>query len=367
MRAWPRVLALSLGFIPVVVLIAMVATIAMKSEGALTDLSGPTPVPVGAQPTPTAQPNVTPIATRAPEKESIPKNIKKLLGTEFSTQLSQGTSQYGLRPAILGTLEITFIAMVLAIPTALAMGIFAAEFPLGLLGRWLRVILGILAGIPPIVYALLAVVFVGPFISNKFTGDLQYSDENPGASLGIPDLSTAPGVPWNAGAFAWDPTGQNNSLLLGGIMLALLVIPFIAPLFEDALRNVPREPKEASLGLGATRWYTLRRVTMPRAMPGIIAATGLGTLKVLGDVMIVLFVVGIEADMPQPFFDVLERTGPLTSTGTALVGGFNKPDACQGRDCSVGYFTALILLLMAFVVVTMTTLLERRFRRRLGV
>jgi phosphate transport system permease protein len=367
MRAWPRVLALSLGFIPVVVLIAMVATIAMKSEGALTDLSGPTAVPAGALPTPTAQPNVTPVSTPEPEKETVPGNLKKLFGTEFSTQLSKGVGQYGLRPAIWGTLEITFIAMALAIPTALAMGIFAAEFPLGFLGRWLRIILGVLSGIPPIVYALLAVVFVGPFISNKFTGDLQYSDPNPGVALGIEDLSKAPGVNWNAGVFPWNTTGQDNSLLLGGIMLALLVIPFVAPLFEDAFRNVPREPKEASLGLGATRWYTLRRVTMPRAMPGLIAATGLATLKVLGDVMIVLFVVGIEAEMPQPIFDVLERTGPLTSTGAALVGGFNNPDACQGRDCSVGYFTALLLLVMAFIVVTTTTLLERRFRRRLGV
>jgi ABC-type phosphate transport system permease subunit len=360
------VLALSLGFIPVFVLLAMIGTIAVKSEGALTDLSGPTRVPAGAQPTPTPQANVTPISTPV-DNETVIGNAKKLFGTDFSTQYSGGVGQYGLRPAIWGTIEIMFIAMALAIPVALAMGIFAAEFPLGFLGRWLRIILGILGGIPPIVYALMAVIFVGPFISNKFTADLQFSDPDPGKVVGVENWPPD-GVPWNAGAFPWDPTGQDNSLLLGGIMLSLLVIPFIAPLFEDALRNVPSEPKEASLGLGATRWYTLRRVTLPRAMPSIIAASGLGALKVLGDVMIVLFVVGVEAELPNPLFDVLERTGPLTSTGAALVGGVNTPNACtNARDCSVGYFTALLLLFMALVIVSATTLLERRFRRRLGV
>ena len=90
-------------------------------------------------------------------------------------------------------------------------------------------------------------------------------------------------------------------------------------------------------------------MTLPRAFPGIIGATGLATLKVLGDVMIVLFVVGIEANVPQPAFDVLERTGPLTSTGAALVGGVNSPRGvlAASRDCPVGYFTALLLLVMA--------------------
>ena len=83
--------------------------------------------------------------------------------------------------------------------------------------------------------------------------------------------------------------------------------------------------------------------------------------------MIVLFVVGFEADVPRPLFDVLERTGPLTSTGAALVGGFTSPESCRGQDCTVGYFTALLLLVIATVIVALTWLLERRLRRRLAV
>ena len=366
-RSWPRVLALSLGVVPVVIFISMVVALAMRAEGALTNLSGPTPVPAGAI-IPTPAPNATPTSVPRPVDNSPQKNLQRLFATEFSTQYSGGVGKYGLRPAIWGTIEVTFIALAFALPVSLAMGVFSSEFSLWFLGRWLRVILGVLAGIPSIVYALLAVVFVGPFISNKFTGGWTYTNNDPAAIGANPETWPAPGVPWNAGAFPWDPTGSDNSVLLAGILLGLLVIPFIAPLFEDALRNVPREPKEASLGLGATRWYTLRRITIPRALPAMVGAASLGTLKVLGDVMIVLFVVGVEASLPVPLFDVLERTGPLTSTGAALVGGVNNPDACRAsRDCSVGYFAALFLLFMAMVIVISTTLLERRLRKRLAL
>jgi phosphate transport system permease protein len=299
----------------------------------------------------------------------IGTGLRSLFDTEFSTIYSSGVGRYGLRPAAIGTITVTVIAMMIALPVALAMGIFISEFPLGHAGRALQVVLGVLAGIPPIVYALMAVVFVGPFIRPKLSADFTYSNPDP-ERVGVAAPDWPPdGVPWNAGAFPWDPSGGNNSLVLAGILLALLVIPFIAPLIIDALRNVPREPKEASLALGTTRWYTLRRITLPRALPGIIAATSLGTLRVLGDVMIVLFVVGFDATMPSPVYDALERTGPLASTGAALLGGFNSTDACaaRGRDCTVGYFSALTLLVVAVVIVASTTLLERRFRRRMAI
>ena len=79
------------------------------------------------------------------------------------------------------------------------------------------------------------------------------------------------------------------------------------------------------------------------------------------------FVVGFDAKMPEPVFDALERTAPLTSTGAALLGGFNGAQACRPQDCAVGYFTALLLLIIAMVIVTATTLLERRFRRRMAL
>ena len=224
-----------------------------------------TPV-AGAVATPTA---ATPTATPV-DGPCVGGSLKRLLSADFSTQYSPGIGRYGLRPAILGHARDHRARDGARAARRAGDGDLLSEFPLGWLGRALRVLLGIFAGIPPIVYALMAVVFVAPFMSPKFTGEFEFSTADP-TKVGVDPQDWPPdGVPWNAGAFPWDPTGHDNSVLLASIMLALLVIPFIAPLIEDAVRNVPREPKEASLALGATRWHTFRRVTLPRAMPGIV-------------------------------------------------------------------------------------------------
>ena len=330
MRAWPKVASLSMGLVPVLVLVAMVASVIANSVPAFTDIG-----------------------------------VRELSGTKFSSLFLSGKAHYGLAPALMGSIELLLFAMALALPIAFAMAVFSAEFAPSRLGRAMRAVLGVMSGIPPIIYALMAIVFVAPFMIPKFTGNLSYSDVHP-EKIGFTAADwPPPDVPWNAGAFAWDPTGGNNSVLLAGILLALLAIPFMAPLIEDALRNVPHEPKQASLALGAGRWYTLSHITLPHALSGIISAARLGMLKILGDLMIALFVVGYAAPrFPDPPWDVLERTAPLTAAGAGLIGGLGTPKACQGTDCSVGYVTALMLLVMAVVIVALTTILERKFRRQ---
>jgi ABC-type phosphate transport system permease subunit len=229
----------------------------------------------------------------------------------------------------------------------------------------MRAALGLMAGIPPIVYALMAIVFVAPFMIPKFTGGLNYTSPHP-ETVGVsPDAWPPAGVPWNASAFPWDPTGRHNSVLLAGILLGLLVIPFMAPMIEDAIRNVAVEPREASLALGASRWYTLTHITLPQSLAGIISATRLGTLRALGDVMIGLLVIGPAAgQLPNPLWDPLELTAPLTAQGVGLLGSFYGPGACRPSDCNAGYFTGALLLVMAFVIVLVTLALERFARRR---
>jgi phosphate transport system permease protein len=415
-KSWPRFVTLALALVPVAMLAFMAGSVAYKSTDAVAHVGSRPDTPARAESADTAPGNCGDGEARDDDgdgfvNDGCPANgpseqleqcaagdaidddgdgkindgcltnlvrygplsisrfttgLRSLFGTDFSTIYSSGIGRYGLRPAIMGTLWVTVIAMVIAVPMAMAMAIFISEFPLGQFGRVLQLVLSMLAGIPPIVYALMAIVFVGPFIKPKFTADFEFGSPDP-QRVGVAPADWPPSdVPWNAGAFPWDPSGGTNSVLLAGILLALLVIPFITPLILDAFRNVPREPKEASLALGVTRWHTLRRVTLPWAMPGIVGAIGLGTLRVIGDVMIVLFVVGFEANMPNPLFDVLERTGPLTSSGAALLGGHSGTDSCisRGNDCTVGYFSALLLLVVAVVVVAATTVLERRYRRR---
>jgi phosphate transport system permease protein len=134
------------------------------------------------------------------------------------------------------------------------MAVVANEPGAGWLGRALRAMLSVMASVPPIVYALMSIVFIEIFISPKLSG-----------VGGVYEAAAPPGMYW------WSVGGLPNggSTLLGGMMIALLVIPFMAPLIDDALRNVPGELKEASLALGASRWQTLTGVVLPFAMTGV--------------------------------------------------------------------------------------------------
>ena len=300
--------------------------------------------------------------------ESIPAirylGLGELFSTEFCGRYGAGEGKVGLLPALWGTFLAIVIAIAIALPVSLAMAVFSSEFPLGFLGRGMIGILGVLSGIPPVVYALGAGIFVGLFIIPNFCLGVSHYFI-PTAELGIsPEDWPPPGLPpWNAGTLPQSSVG-GNSTLLGGMVLAMLVIPFIAPLIHDAIRNVPGELKEASLSLGASRWYTLTKVILPLALPGIIAATALGALKAMGDVLIVGWVIGFESGLPNPLWDNLERTAPLASTGAGLAGGFGASPQEAYTAYSIANFTGLMLLVMALAIMGLATLLQRRFKKR---
>lgn len=281
----------------------------------------------------------------------------------FSTKISNVFSgvyvpgEYGLLPALWGTLMIVFITLGIALPVALALAIFATEFSFGGVGKIMEAALGLFAGIPPVIYALFSVFVAKVFIQPKFAGE------------GLPEatLRAMPGLPsWSAGMLP-----REQSTLLGAILLSLLVIPFMAPLMLDAIRNAQHSQKEASLALGATRWYTLRHVVLPAALPGLISAASLGTLKIIGDVEIVAWAVGYyHPGMPSPLWDALERVAPLSSTGAGFLGGLTirqggHPPPTTG-DASVASFTGLLLVIIAFCILGLASALQRRLRRRLA-
>lgn len=272
----------------------------------------------------------------------------KLLSPNISGVFTTNQGLYGLLPGLWGTFLVIVVSMCIAVPISLAMAIFASEFTLGFLGKGMRTTLGILGGIPSIIYALMAGVFAQLFIVPKFTG------------AGLPNIPP-PGMWW------WKPGSlpYSTSTLLGGIMISMLIIPFMAPLFEDAIRDVPYSLKEASMGLGASRWYTLKTTTLPYALPAIISACSLGVLTAMGDVVIVGIVISFESPLPTPLFDILKSTAPLTSTGAGFSGGFDQ-GAFNATANSAANFTGLLLLVMAFAIMAVVNVLERRFKRRLS-
>jgi phosphate transport system permease protein len=280
--------------------------------------------------------------------------LKNLFSDQISTTLSGKyvPGQYGLLPAIVGTIQVVILSMAMAIPFSLALALAATEFSVSALGRMIELLLSIFSGIPPIIYGLISVFVVQAFIQPKFAG-IQLAD-----SL----IQTLPGLPpYNAGMLP-----LNQSTLLGAVFLALLIIPFMSPLILDAIRDVPLPQKEASLALGATRWFTLKRVVLPGALPGIIAAVSLGLLKATGDVVISSWTIGFVKDngLPNPLWDFFERNAPLTATGAGLVGGLYGAQASPGTNFSVSNFTALLLLVFAFAVLGLANGAKRWLSRR---
>ncbi len=331
-RRWPLVVSLLLALVPVAAFGGIVVTLVVNS---------------------------LPVLTRP--------GLEELLGFQYASRFSGINLQlFGLLPALGGTILIAAVALLIAVPVSLALAIVATEFPFGPVGRIIRPLVGILAGIPPIVYAVSGVVFVTLFMIPKFAADSTFPLDP--TRLGYtPETWPPEGVPYSPGAYPWDPAGTSNSTLLGGILIALLVIPFLTPLLADAIRNVPNAAREASLALGANRTHTLRRVILPVAMPGMIAGVALATLKAMGDTLIVIFAVGWEANrLPEPIVDVLERTPSLAAQGAGLLGGFQVAGGAAGCvrvECGVGYASALMLLVLAALIVLGMAALQSFTRR----
>jgi phosphate transport system permease protein len=331
---WPYMISLMLGLIPVVAFAGIVVVLAVNS------------LPAFSNP-----------------------GIGPLLSTQFSgAYYGTGHGAWGLLPAIVGTVEIVLISLIVAFPVALALAIITTEFPMGPVGRIVRPLVGLMSGIPPIVYAVSMVIFVRVLMIPKFAGDQPgFSGFNPsllGASSWPPS-----GVPWNPGSMPWDVLEANSSLL-AGILVALLLIPFMTPMIADAIRDVPSSTREASLALGANRLYTLRKAVLPRAMPAIFTAVVLGALKAAGDVVIVTFAAGGEADnIPNPILDIFEHAPSLPVQGANMIIPFKLIGASTPYDpesAAIGYLCALVLLVLAAALVLEVNYLRARWRKRLA-
>jgi phosphate transport system permease protein len=293
MKSWPVYVSLILGIIPVLLLAAVVIVMFWNSWHVLSKLG-----------------------------------LEELFSFDFSYITTDARYQFGLLPAILGTLVVTGISLIIALPVSLAIAVYASEYAAGGVGRALRGILGTLSGIPPIIYGLMAFMFYILFLHPAFFG-------------------------------------YEKNTVLGGIMLSLLIIPFMAPLIDEAIRNVPANLKEASIALGATRWYTITKTILPNAMPGIIAATSLGCLKGMGDLMVVAYATGLNPGLPTPPWALFSNAlAPLTKTAGLLSGAILPAYGCSGFACSTAYFSGLVLLVMALIVLGIATILQRWFKKR---
>ncbi len=208
----------------------------------------------------------------------------------FSTVWRPQQGAFSFFPFIIGTLWVTAVAMVLAVPPSLLTAIYLAEYAPPRLRAVVNPLLDLLAGIPSVVYGVWGVVIVVPLVGQRVGPFLD-------RWLGVLPL------------FRQDnPTGY--SVLAGGIVLAVMVFPIMIAVAQDVIRAVPQGLREASLALGATRWQMVRTVVLRRAWAGVMAAIMLGFSRAFGETMAVLMVVG---NIPQVPRSILDAAYPLTA------------------------------------------------------
>lgn len=233
--------------------------------------------------------------------------------------------EFGYFPFIIGTIEITLLAMVIAVPPCLLSAIYLAEFIRARRREALRIIIDLMAGIPSVVYGLFGVILIVPAVQ-KF-----------GLFLGI------------------KTTGY--SLLAGGIILAVMVVPIITSVAVEVMLTVPMEARETTMALGTTRWEAVRHVVLKSARQGILSAIVLGFARAFGETIAVMMVVGNVPKVAKSLFD------PAYPLPALIANNYGEVMSIPLYDSAL-MFAALILLVVvgAFHLAAHLTLarLERR-------
>lgn len=245
-------------------------------------------------------------------KEAAPLLFGGMNFTEFFTSInwrptSEVNPQYGILALLVGTLAVTGLAMLLAVPIGLGAAVYISEFCTGKVKETLKILIELLAAIPSVVWGFIGYMVMGPIII-EFTG----------APLGV-------------------------NLLNGGITLALMSVPIIVSVGEDALKAVPDSYREAALSFGASRWEMVYRVLFPAAKNGLLAAVLLGIGRAIGETMAVLMVTGHAIKIPESLLDPICT---LTATIAAELGEAVEGDVHYRMLFVIG----LVLFSVTFVV-----------------
>jgi phosphate transport system permease protein len=231
-----------------------------------------------------------------------------LFGLQWSAQTSiradqvGGSGEFGAVPLFYGTLVISAIAMLVAVPTGLFAAIFLSEYAGPGVRRVVKPVLEVLAGIPTVVYGFFALLTVAPFVrgmGEALNGALLWLFTLPG----LRDLWFVPDLPEIL------IEAQPTSALAAGLVMGIMIIPFVSSLSDDVINAVPQSLRDGSLAMGATKSETVRNVVLPAALPGIVGAILLAVSRAVGETMIVVMAAGQRAQItPNPFSDVTTVT-----------------------------------------------------------
>jgi len=253
-------------------------------------------------------------------------------GASFLASAGRGDgrgAEFGSVPLFAGTFMITAIAMLVAVPIGLLSAIYMSEYAPRSVRTVAKPVLEVLAGIPTVVYGFFAAITVAPIIVNI------------------------------AGFFGLD--ASYNNALAPGIVMGIMIIPFISSLSDDVINSVPDSMRQGSLALGMTKGETIRDVVVPAALPGIISASLLGMSRALGETMIVVMAAGMRPNLTaNPLED-------MTTVTVRIVAALTGDQEFASAETLSAFALGLVLFIVTLALNLVSVLMIRRFREKYRV
>lgn len=260
---------------------------------------------------------------------------KSFLGIALGNEWHPSAGEFGLKPFIAGTVWVTGLAIVIAMPICILTAIYLAEYATPRIRAIIKPLIDILAGVPSVVYGAWALLVVVPFIANVVGPYAQ--------------------AHWKRIPFLFTEYSTGFSILAGGIVLAIMVSPAIISVAEEVLRAVPTDLREVSYAVGATRLETITRVVMRKSLPGLVASVVLGVSRALGETMAVLMVVGNVATSPKSIFDAAYPLPALIANNYGEMMSIPLYDSALLCSALVLMLLVLLFNVVAQIVLARTT------------
>ena len=239
----------------------------------------------------------------------------------------RGGSDLGIIPLLWGTLYISFIALLVAVPIGLFAAIYLSEYASPRLRAVAKPVIEILAGIPTIVYGLFALITVGPFLRDYFA-----------QPMGLGDSS--------------------SSVMTAGLVMGIMLIPFVSSLSDDIINAVPQAMRDGSFGLGATHSETIRQVVLPAALPGIVGAILLAASRAIGETMIVVLGAGAAARLDLNPFEA------MTTVTVKIVSQLTGDTDFASPETLVAFALGLTLFVITLGLNVIALYIVRKYREQ---
>ena len=250
-------------------------------------------------------------------------NTFKLL---FTSNWKPFKGEFGFGTFIYSTLYVTFIAIILSFPPAILCALYMSEYASATVRRIFSPVIDLLSGIPPVIYGVWGTLTIVPFISEKLAPHFV-------------DFSTG------------------YSVLAGGVVLAIMILPLIVSILIEVFTAIPAEIREASLSLGATKWQTVKKVIVKKSLPGIIATVVLAVSRAFGETIAVLMVCGNFTDIPKSIFDACY---PLPAL---IANNYGEMMSIPGYESAL-MFAAFLLFIIIVIFNAISRMILLRIKRQ---